>query len=210
MCSDPKDIDVVLKAVTHLCTVFCDILPSYRIRQFKEDGEGPEAKKVSKEVESLRNQEQFILSSYKEYLQILEVFANVKVSKLSKQSSDKASSSQMYIRLRESSVKSFCMLLERHPHFNYRVNILQMVAQRLSIQDRRVREDCTQTIANLLRKDDDSLLEFKLDILKEVHKVLKTKDHSHISPTLMDCLVLHDIMVDETKARAIDESSKKS
>lgn len=116
----------------------------------------------------------------------------------------------MYIRLRESSVKSFCMLLERHPHFNYRVNILQMVAQRLSIQDRRVREDCTHTIANLLRKDDDSLLEFKLDILKEVHKVLKTKDHSHISPTLMDCLVLHDIMVDETKARAIDESSKKS
>jgi hypothetical protein len=53
-------------------------------------------------------------------------------------------------------------------------------------------------------------LEFKLDILKEVHKVLKTKDHQHISPSLMDSLVLHDIMVDETKARAIDESSKKS
>jgi hypothetical protein len=46
--------------------------------------------------------------------------------------------------------------------------------------------------------------------LKEVHKVLKTKDHHHISPSLMDSLVLHDIMVDETKARAIDESSKKS
>ena len=27
---------------------------------------------------------------------------------------------------------------------------------------------------------------------------------------LLDSLVLHDIMVDETKARAIDESSKKS
>jgi hypothetical protein len=39
----------------------------------------------------------------------------------------------MYIRLREASVKSFCMLLERHPHFNFRVNILQMVAQRLAI-----------------------------------------------------------------------------
>jgi len=62
----------------------------------------------------------------------------------------------------------------------------------------------------LLKKDDNGLLEFKLDILKEMHKVLKTKDHAHMSPQLLDCLVLHDIMVDETKARAIDESSKKS
>jgi hypothetical protein len=54
MCSDPKDIDVVLKAVTHLCTVFCDILPSYRIRHFKEDDEKADTKKVSKEVETLR------------------------------------------------------------------------------------------------------------------------------------------------------------
>lgn len=65
-----------------------------------------------------------MLTCYKDYLQILEVFANVKVSKLSKQSADKTSSAQMYMRLREASVKSFCMLLERHPHFNYRVNIL--------------------------------------------------------------------------------------
>lgn len=31
-----------------------------------------------------------------------------------------------------------------------------------------------------------------------------------MNPNLLDSLVLHDIMVDETKARAIDESSKKS
>lgn len=79
LCSDPKDIDVVLKAVTHLCTVFCDILPSYRIRQYKdgskdEDDEeeakepGAKKQKISKEVEQLRDQEQFILASYKEYL----------------------------------------------------------------------------------------------------------------------------------------------
>jgi hypothetical protein len=62
----------------------------------------------------------------------------------------------------------------------------------------------------LLRKDDNGLLEFKLDILKEIHKVLKTKDHTYMDVNLLDSLVLHDIMVDETKARAIDESSKKS
>ena len=50
MCSDPKDVDVVLKAVNQLSVVFCDILPSYRIRQYDE----AEDTKVSKEVESLR------------------------------------------------------------------------------------------------------------------------------------------------------------
>lgn len=68
LCSDPKDIDVVLKAVNHLCTVFCDILPSYRIRQYddgskaendEEEAKEPDSKKVkvSKEVEQLRGQE---------------------------------------------------------------------------------------------------------------------------------------------------------
>ena len=199
MCSDPKDVDVVLKAVTMLATVFCDILPSYRIREFQEGEEESKEAKVSKDVEQLRTQEQFILGCYKEYLQILEVFANVKVSKLSKQTSDKATSSQVYIRLREASVRSFCQLLERHPHFNFRVNILKMVAARLAIQDRRVRDECTQALANLLRKDDDGLLSFKVDILKEIHKIVKVKDHNLMSPALMDCLVLHDIMVDETK-----------
>ena len=38
-CKDPKDIDVVDKAITALCEVFCDIIPSYRIRQYDEKGE---------------------------------------------------------------------------------------------------------------------------------------------------------------------------
>lgn len=85
-----------------------------------------------------------------------------------------------------------------------------MVVAKLANKDRRIRDDCTNTISVLLRKDDDGLLPFKLDILKELHKVLKTKDHSLLSSSLLDSLVLNDIMVDETKARAIDESSKKS
>jgi len=36
-CEDPKDIDVVLKAVEALCAVFIDILPSYRIRELGVD-----------------------------------------------------------------------------------------------------------------------------------------------------------------------------
>ena len=67
-----------------------------------------------------------------------------------------------------------------------------------------------KTIAGLLRRDDNSLLDFKLSILKEISKVLKTKPHEHMDPNILDCLVLHEIMVDEDKAKAVDESSKKS
>ena len=28
LCEDPRDIDVVLKAITALCEVFCDVIPS--------------------------------------------------------------------------------------------------------------------------------------------------------------------------------------
>jgi hypothetical protein len=56
----------------------------------------------------------------------------------------------------------------------------------------------------MLKKDDNRLLEFKVDILKELHKAIKAKSHDLFDPTLLDCLVLHEIMVDEGKARAVD------
>ena len=116
----------MLKSVEALKEVFCDILPSYRIRQYGDEGEESKVK-VSKEVEALRTQEQYILTSYKDFLQILEVFSKLKVGKLSKNSTDKDKSSVYYERLRRKSVMCFGALLERHPHFNYRVNILQLV-----------------------------------------------------------------------------------
>ena len=58
-CEDPKDVDVVLKAISALCEVFMDILPSYRIREQggeetneTQNGGGKPLKK-SKEVEAL-------------------------------------------------------------------------------------------------------------------------------------------------------------
>lgn len=36
LCAD-SSIDVVLKATSNLCDIFCDILPDYRIRQLDDD-----------------------------------------------------------------------------------------------------------------------------------------------------------------------------
>lgn len=141
----------------------------------------------------------------------MEVFSKVKSGKMSKGAGDdKPQASRIYTKLKVKSMQCFCRLLERHPHFNFRMNILQTVMQRVAYQEVETRKLCSGVIKGILRKDDNGLLEFKLDILKELHKVLKSKPHEHMEPNLLDCLVLHEIMVDEGKARAIDESTKKS
>ena len=66
----------------------------------------------------------------------------------------------------------------------------------------------TQALRSLLKKDDNNILEFKLDALKELHKVIKQKPHHLFQANLLDSLSLHEIMVDESKARTIDNATK--
>ena len=41
----------------------------------------------------------------------------------------------VYVKMRALSISCFCDLLEKHPHFNYRLNVLQSVMPRLASQD---------------------------------------------------------------------------
>lgn len=73
-----------------------------------------------------------------------------------------------------------------------------------------MRSIATRTIKKLLRVDDNNLLAFKVEILKQLQQTLKNKPHAHMDPTLLNCLTLHEILVDEGKAKAIDASTKRS
>ena len=206
-CSDPKDIDVVIRAVKALCQVFCDVLPGYRIKEQKPASEDV---KVSKDVQSMREHEQFVLGSYKEYLKILEIFSKTKPEKIIKQKgiTDEAKrlkALEIYRKLRELSFLSFCRILRTHPHFNYRLNVLQLIMPRLATKDLVIRNECTATVFELL-KSDNTLLDFKLEVLRELSKTVRSRDHSQMDPTLLDCLVTHQIIVDESKARMVDAS----
>ena len=108
-----------------------------------------------------------------------------------------------YVKLRNISITSFCQLLVRHPHFNYRMNILQTILPKIASQDTTIRTEVTVTLTDLLSHQDQGILDFKVDILKELNKVVKNKPHDHMDPKLLDCLVLHLIVVDEEKANAI-------
>lgn len=41
-------------------------------------------------------------------------------------------------------------------------------------------------------------------------KTIKSSEHSLMDPQLLDCLVTHKIIVDEAKAKIIDQSSRKA
>ncbi|CDW76954.1 UNKNOWN [Stylonychia lemnae] len=229
LCGDPKDIDVVLRSIKALCEVFCDVLPAYRIREQKidinednaktnEEGKktgGKKSQKVSKEVKVMREQEQSLLASYREYLKILEVFSKTKPEKIIRKQGiqdqqKKKRALDVYRKLRELSFISFCSLLKRHPHFNYRLNILQIIIPKISTNDEIIKKMVSSTVFELVSSDDNSLLEFKLEILKELAKVLKSlSSHNKIDPNLLDSLVTHKIIVDEQKAKVIDEATRK-
>lgn len=85
---DPKDVDIVNQAISCLCKVFVDIIPSYRIREDQtvdtvDDKTGQQkGMKLSKEVKQLRDYEMFLLKSYKEYLEMLEKLSGLRPSQL--------------------------------------------------------------------------------------------------------------------------------
>jgi nucleolar complex protein 3 len=210
---DPKDVDVVLKAIVELTRVFSEIIPNYRIRDDQskdnvDDEEGAaKGKQLSKEVRSLRLFEKSLLDQYRAFLLILEKLSKIKPSYLAqkaKTSEEEALSlGRIYQKMKEQSISSFCQLLSRHPHFNFRTNILQTLMPKLASQDSQIRKQVGHLLFELLANQDPGLLDFKVDILKELQATLKSRPHHLMEANLLDCLVLHLIIVDEQKAKAI-------
>jgi hypothetical protein len=76
LCED-SDVEVIVAAVKQLIFVFCDMLPDYKIREdmdTKRDGNVT----LSKDVRKTREQESYLLDSFKRFLQVLETFSKFK------------------------------------------------------------------------------------------------------------------------------------
>jgi len=117
---DPKDVDIVQKAIEALCKVFLEIIPAYRLREDlnKNDSVDDEtgAKKglkLSKEVKQVRDYEAYLLESYQKFLKILEQLSKIKPANLISIAgiSDEAQKEKLlkvYIKLRNQSVSGQC------------------------------------------------------------------------------------------------------
>lgn len=188
---DPKDVDIVLRAIEELSRVFIDIIPAYKIREdmstsaVDDEAGAKKGMMLSKEVKQVRDYERFLLLSYQKYLKILEKLTGIRPKSLIQKArvvdlAQKEKLLGIYIKLRDKSVTIFCQLVKQHPHFNFRVNILQTVLQLLGSKETVMRKEVTRMLFDLLAHTDQSLLDFKVDILKELNKVVKSCPHEHM------------------------------
>lgn len=81
---DPKDVDIVQRAIEALCKVFMEIIPAYKLREeaskdvVDDETGAKKGMKLSKDVKQIRDYESFLLETYSSYLRILDQLANIK------------------------------------------------------------------------------------------------------------------------------------
>ncbi|KAG9231745.1 nucleolar complex-associated protein-domain-containing protein [Amylocarpus encephaloides] len=140
--------------------IFKDVIPGYRIRPLSEEGMGT---KVSREVRKLRAYEQSLVGSYQAYIRELSNLASSKTSK------DGPS-------LASVAIACACGLLKAVPHFNFRGELLKILAAKLST--RKVDDDfvkCRETIETVFRDDEDGTP--SLDAVSLLTKMMKSRSY---------------------------------
>ena len=115
--------------------------------------------RLSKDVANMRNYESFFLEAYKKFLMTIEFFQKMKPGNLIKKMGVKDEEKRkhllgVYTKLRDTSVSSFCKILRRHTHFNFRLNILQTIMPRIASHELDNRREVTNLLFELLKSTD--------------------------------------------------------
>ncbi|TFB01945.1 Nucleolar complex-associated protein 3 [Trichoderma ghanense] len=143
-------------------SVYKDIIPGYRIRPQTEDGP---AEKVSKEVRTMRQFEQALVSGYQNYVKEL--------ARCAKEESAPVKGGQSVAGI---AVTCACTLIAAVPHFNFRSDLLRILVNKLS----RKRIDsnaakCLQALETLFREDEDG--KPTLEAVSLLSKMMKARDY---------------------------------
>ncbi|KAK9353768.1 nucleolar complex-associated protein-domain-containing protein [Lipomyces doorenjongii] len=173
-----KLVKIKQLALATQLAVYKDIIPGYRIRPLTD---AEKAAKISKDVKKLRNFEQTLVFNYKQYVDSLSSY----VKRLFK--SDILSPSY---KVGNTALSCACSLLVAVPHFNFRSELINIVAQRLGrrrnmaagvdgLQATRTNADdagfskCIQTITVLFQDDESGNI--SLDAVQIITKMMKMR-----------------------------------
>ncbi|KAI9826380.1 MAG: hypothetical protein M1832_000297 [Thelocarpon impressellum] len=136
--------------------VYKDVIPGYRIRPVSDEEPGV---KVSKEVRRLRAFEQGLVAGYQGYVREL--------AKLAKRGED---------GLRGVAISCACALMTAVPHFNFRGNLLEILAERLSTRE--LDADairCLRAIEMLFKEDEGGAA--SLDAVGVLAKMMRARSY---------------------------------
>jgi nucleolar complex protein 3 len=183
-----------LALVTQLA-VYKDVIPGYRIRPLSENDTKT---KVSKEVRRLRSFEQSLVAGYQNYIRELTQLA--KAGRGDSVGHDAASLSSV-------AITCACALLVAVPHFNFRVEILKILVDKLS--GKKVDDDfvkCRETFETVFRNDEDGTP--SLDAVALLTKTMKAK-HYHIDESVLNTF-LHLRLLSEFSSKGSQNSIDRS
>ncbi|KAJ3500764.1 hypothetical protein NM208_g17075 [Fusarium decemcellulare] len=137
-----KIIAIQMLALMTQMSVYKDVIPGYRIRPQTEDGP---KEKLSKDVRTLRQYEQALVSGYQGYIKEL-----ARCSKLEVKAARGGQS------LANVAVTCACTLVTSVPHFNFRNDLLKILVNKLS--RRKINQDgvkCLQALETLFKDDEE-------------------------------------------------------
>ncbi|KAL7909994.1 nucleolar complex-associated domain-containing protein [Trichoderma velutinum] len=143
-------------------SVYKDIIPGYRIRPQTEDGP---TEKVSKEVRTMRQYEQALVSGYQNY-----------VKELASCAKDQTPAVRGGQSVSGIAITCACTLIAAVPHFNFRSELLRILVNRLSrkkIDNNSVK--CLQALETLFREDEDG--KPTMEAVSLLSKMMKARDY---------------------------------
>ncbi|KAJ4857376.1 nucleolar complex-associated protein domain-containing protein [Trichoderma breve] len=143
-------------------SVYKDIIPGYRIRPQTEDGP---TEKVSKEVRTMRQYEQALVSGYQNY-----------VKELARCAKDQTPAMRGGQSVSGIAITCACTLIAAVPHFNFRSELLRILVNKLSrkkIDNNSVK--CLQALETLFREDEDG--KPTMEAVSLLSKMMKARDY---------------------------------
>jgi nucleolar complex protein 3 len=141
--------------------VYKDVIPGYRIREYKDEDLGT---KVSKDVRQTRQYEQALVTGYQQYI---EELASIMKAGTNKDETDS---------LKLVAINCACALLLAVPHFNFRTELLKILVNQLSsLHSSPYSAKSVQTLDEFFDADDDGAP--SLEAVSLLTKMMKARDY---------------------------------
>lgn len=190
-------ITVQKLVVASLLEIFKDLLPSYTVKLFNDEGT-----KLKKDTLALKNFESSLLKYYKQYLQKLE-----KISGVLKKKQRSGESKKQNILLGTFAIRSMSDLLVAKPYFNFASNIANYLVPFLNNHSRTIRTLVATCFGQVFKEDRRG--EISLNIVQGLNKYIKAHKNIVHMETISVLLNLRLDQVDLDKEKEAELKKSK-
>ncbi|XP_063963894.1 nucleolar complex protein 3 homolog [Lytechinus pictus] len=170
---------------------------------------------LSKDVQVKREFEEGLVTNYRLYLEYIEKTINEvhKTKAEMKKAKEKEAQrikprmvlpDQAKVSLAETATKCLCSLLNALPHFNYRTNIISVVANKMTSIHEKIATTCCQCMKQLFRRD--STGDASLEAVRFISRIARNNGYQ-VSPEVLNTFL--SLRIKEVKTGHTAEENRK-